>query len=107
MTVRRLIRDCVSRGDVYGAHPPTTTVGQPTTIGAPQPAVSPIRAAGCPPTSTVVLPGGTSGVGGCGVGGGNEHVCTVPTVAAGAPPISTVGTPGPDTTPGCPVASPT
>ena len=77
------------------------------TIGAPQPARSPIRAAGMPPISTVGQPGGTIGVGGCTAGGGNEQVCGVPTVAAGIPAISTVGTPGRPDHPGCPVGSPT
>src|SRR5690348_7510026 len=76
-------------------------------IGAPQAAMSPIRAAGMPPMSTVGLPGGTMADGGCTAGGGNEQMCGVPTVAAGIPAISTVGTPGGPITPGCPVGSPT
>ncbi len=40
------------------------TVGSPTMMGAVQPALSPIRAAGFPPTSTVALPVAI-GVGGC------------------------------------------
>lgn len=77
------------------------------TIGAPQAAMSPIRAAGMPPMSTVGQPGGAIGVGGCTAGGGNEQMCGVVTVAAGSPAMSTVGTPGGPMTPGCPVGSPT
>src|SRR5688500_12574565 len=69
--------------------------------------MSPTRAAGLPPISTVGQPGGMIGVGGCTAGGGNEHACMFPTVAAGSPPMSTVGTPGGMRTPGCPVMSPT
>src|SRR5690349_22392788 len=83
------------------------TVGAPMTIGAPQAARSPIRAAGMPPISTVGQPGGAITVGGCTAGGGNEQMCGVPTVAAGNPAIRTVGTPGGAITPGCPVGSPT
>ena len=52
-------------------------------MGAPQPLMSPIRAAGMPPIRTVGQPGGTIGVGGCGGRPGNEQACSVPTVAAG------------------------
>src|SRR5690349_23948758 len=83
------------------------TVGAPMTIGAPQAAISPIRAAGMPPISTVGQPGGAITLGGCTAGGGKEQMCGVPTVAAGIPAISTVGTPGGPITPGCPVGSPT
>src|SRR5205807_1021705 len=93
--------------DEVHAQPPMRTVRQPSTIGAPQPARSPTRAAGIPPISTVGQPGGTIGEGGCTTGGGNEQACRLPTVAAGTPPISTVGTPGPLMVPGCPVGSPT
>src|SRR4051812_34378962 len=92
---------------VATAQPPMRTVGWPTTIGAPQPARSPTRAAGRPPISTDVEPGGTMTDGGCTAGGGNEQMCGVPTVAAGSPPISTFGTPGGPMTPGWPVGSPT
>ena len=53
--------------------------------------MSPTRAAGIPPISTVGQPGGTIADGGCTAGGGNEQTCGVPTVAAGIPPMSTVG----------------
>jgi len=72
----------------------------PMMIGAPQPDMSPIRAAGMPPISTVGQPGGTIAVGGCTAGGGNEQMCGVDTVAAGIPAIRTVGTPGGPITPG-------
>jgi hypothetical protein len=77
------------------------------TMGAPHRDMSPIRAAGIPPISTVGQPGGAMAVGGCTAGGGNEQMCGVPTVAAGIPAISTVGTPGGPITPGWPVGSPT
>jgi hypothetical protein len=80
--------------------PPISTVGAPTTIGAPHNDMSPIRAAGIPPISTVGQPGGAMAVGGCTAGGGNEQMCGVPTVAAGIPAINTVGTPGGAMTPG-------
>jgi len=76
-------------------------------IGAPHAAMSPTRAAGMPPISTVGQPGGTIADGGCTAGGGNEQMCGVVTVAAGSPAMSTVGTPGGPMTPGCPVGSPT
>ena len=44
--------------------PPIRTVGAPITIGAPQPDMSPMRAAGLPPISTVGQPGGMIVVGG-------------------------------------------
>jgi hypothetical protein len=71
------------------SQPPISTVGAPTTIGAPHNDMSPIRAAGITPISTVGQPGG-----------GNEQMCGVPTVAAGMPAINTVGTPGGAMTPG-------
>ena len=76
------------------------TVGAPITIGAPQADMSPIRAAGNPPISIVVEPGGAITDGGCTAGGGNEQMCGVDTVAAGIPAIRTVGTPGGPITPG-------
>src|SRR5918912_1253250 len=76
-------------------------------MGAPQPAMSPARAAGRPPIKTVALPL-AMGVGGCGpASGGIAHACMSPTTAAGMPPMRTVGTPGPVIVPGCPVGSPT
>src|ERR687884_966343 len=76
-------------------------------MGAPQPAMSPARAAGRPPIKTVALPL-AMGVGGCGpANGGIAHACMSPTTAAGMPPMRTVGTPGPVIVPGCPVGSPT
>ena len=91
-------------------HPPISTVGAPTMIGAPQMDMSPIRAAGSPPISTVGHPGGAIADGGCTAGGGNEQMCGVPTVAAaphpsptraaGMPAMRTVGTPGGPITPG-------
>ncbi len=77
------------------------------TIGAPQADMSPIRAAGMPPISTVGQHGGMIAVGGCTAGGGKLQMCGVPTVAAGIPAMSTVGTPGGPITPGWPVGSPT
>ena len=47
--------------EVHRSQPPIMTVRQPRMIGAPQPARSPTRAAGMPPISTVVLPGGMIG----------------------------------------------
>src|SRR3954469_22160976 len=80
----------------------------PITIGAPQADISPRRAAGRPPISTVGQPGGTIGVTPCGpAGGGIAQTVGLPTTAAGIPPIRTVGTPGGSTEPGCPVGSPT
>ena len=75
-------------------------MGAPITIGAPQADMSPIRAAGSPPISTVVEHGGAITDGGCTAGGGNEQMCGVDTVAAGIPAIRTVGTPGGPITPG-------
>src|ERR1044071_316676 len=76
-------------------------------MGAPQPDMSPIRAAIRPPIKTVALPL-TIGVGGCGpASGGIEQAWLSPITAAGMPPIKTVATPGPTITPGCPVGSPT
>jgi len=77
------------------------------TMGAPHPLVSPTRAAGRPPISTVALPL-TIGVGGCGPAvGGIEQAWLSPNTAAGIPPINTFATPGPTIVPGCPVGSPT
>jgi len=76
------------------------TVGEPMMMGDPHTDMSPIRAAGSPPISTVVEPGGAITLGGCTAGGGNEQICGVDTVAAGMPPMSTVGTPGGPITPG-------
>jgi hypothetical protein len=50
-------------------HPPISTSGIPMTIGAPQPDMSPTRAAGLPPISTVTLPL-AMGDGGCGPASG-------------------------------------
>ena len=47
------------------------------TIGAPQADMSPIRAAGKPPISTVASTGGAITDGGCTAGGGNEQMCGV------------------------------
>ena len=69
-------------------------------MGAPQPVMSPTRAAGMPPINTVGHPGGTTALGGCGTTPGNEQMWGVPTVAAGLPPMSTVNTPGGPITPG-------
>ena len=60
-------------------------------MGAPQPARSPSRAAGCPPISTVGQPGGRTALGGCGGTPGNVQACGVPTVAAGFPPFYQFG----------------
>ena len=69
-------------------------------MGAPQPLMSPTRAAGRPAISTVALPLAI-GVGGCGPAvGGIEQACRSPTTAAGMPPMSTIATPGPVMTPG-------
>src|SRR5262245_15543742 len=70
--------------------------------------MSPIRAAGRPPISTVIDPGGTIGATPCGpAGGGIVQSVGLPTTAAGMPPISTVGTPGGRTEPGWRVGWPT
>jgi hypothetical protein len=77
---------------------PISTVGQPPTMesgGPVQVAISPMRAAGWPPTRTVALPGGrigpptwgTGGVPGVTIG----QVCMSPTRAAGWPQINTWG----------------
>ena len=57
------------------------------TIGAPQPATSPIRAAGIPPINTVGQPGGRIADGGWTVGGGKLQTWGVPTVAAVFPAV--------------------
>ena len=65
--------------------------------GPTQVAMSPIRAAGMFPISTVMPPGGMIGPPTCGTGGTAGvcigQVCMSPTRAAGLPPISTVGNP--------------
>src|SRR5689334_24817003 len=77
----------------------------PITIGAPQPDMSPIRAAGRPPIRTVTLPI-TIGDGGCGPArGGIVQATMSPITAAGKPPIRTFGTPGPVIIPGWPIGS--
>jgi hypothetical protein len=79
----------------------------PEVIVAPQPTLSPIRAAGRPPISTDLLPP-VIGVGGCGpANGGMEQTWVSPATAAGCPTMSTVITPGPLIAPGWVVASPT
>ena len=87
----------------------SSTVGAPITIGAPQADMSPMRAAGRPPISTVVQPGGAIGVTPCGpAGGGIVQRVGLPTTAAGMPPMRTVGHAGRQRSrPGCPVGSPT
>src|SRR5215469_13313914 len=83
------------------------TVGAPITIGAPQPLMSPMRAAGRLPIITVILPFAI-GFGGCGpAGGGIAQATWSPTQAAGCPEIKTFGHPGPTITPGCPIGSKT
>lgn len=67
--------------------PAIITVGQPATIAPPCAQVSPSRAAGMPPISTVADPLTI-------VSGGPTHVHIPVAVAAGRPPIKTVGTPG-------------
>src|SRR5262249_37297370 len=52
--------------------PPMFTVGAPMTMGAPQPVISPMRAAGRLPMRTVALPFAI-GVGGCGPAGGGAR----------------------------------
>lgn len=67
-------------------------------MAAPQPVLSPRRAAGLPPMNTLVLPAMTA-LAGCGVGAA-AHVWVVPSTAAGKLPIRTLGTPLPTRTPG-------
>src|SRR6266511_3252470 len=87
----------------HRCQPPICTVRSPATIGAPQPAVSPVLAAPFPPIRTVALPL-TIVLGGWGPAvGGRPQVCESPNTAAGWPPMRTVGTPGPVTAPLCPV----
>ena len=85
------------------AQPPISTVGQPATTAEPHTAVSPTLAAGCPPMSTVALPGPLIAEIPC---SGAPQVCGVPTVAAGWPPIRTEDRPGPLIAPPWPVGSP-
>jgi hypothetical protein len=85
--------------DLKPSQPPIKTVGQPDRIvsgGPVQVAMSPMRAAGMLPISTVALPNvigpptwGTGGVLGVTIG----HTCMSPMRAAGWPPIITVGNP--------------
>ena len=63
-----------------------STVNSPITIEPPWAVVSPSRAAGIPPISTVPDPAAI-------VSGGPLQVSISPTLAAGIPPIKTVGSP--------------
>jgi hypothetical protein len=73
-------------------YPPICTVGDPTTITPPWAVMSPTRAAGLPPMSTVPEPVTM-------VSGGPAQTSISPITAAGMPPISTVLTQGPETGP--------
>ncbi len=66
---------------------PISTVGQPMVIIPPCAVLSPIRAAGLPPISTVKDPRMITS-------GGPTQVQISPKAAAGIPPISTVTAPG-------------
>lgn len=90
----------------YFSYQPILTVGQPAAGAAPQRARSPVRRAGLPPISTVVLPIGKTLTVRCPVLGGIGQICWSPATAAGIPPIQTVDTPGPATVPPCVVTSP-
>lgn len=68
-------------------YPPIDTVGKPIDMIPPCAVVSPSRAAGLPPMSTVADPLIM-------VSGGPIQVHIFPTVAAGSPPMNTVGVPG-------------
>jgi len=75
--------------------PSIMTVGAPITIGAPQAAISPIRAARHAAESARSRTlAGTIALGGCTAGGGNEQMCAYPLSLQAIPAISTVGTPG-------------
>src|SRR5205823_10883854 len=71
---------------VAGPHP-MRTVGSPRTMDPPWAVMSPIRAAGMLPISTVKLPRAITS-------GGPTHVAMSATRAAGRLPIRTVGQPG-------------
>jgi hypothetical protein len=88
---------------------PAITVVAPMMMLAPQPAMSPTRSNGRPPTNTEELPAVNGVAVGCGVAGVGTmaQTCISPTTAAGMPPIITLETPGPVTEPPCAVLSPT
>lgn len=68
--------------------PPICTVGQPIAMEPPWDVLSPMRAAGLPPISTVAEPLMIES-------GGPTHTQLSPRTAAGKPPSKTVGHPGP------------
>lgn len=71
---------------------PIRTVKHPSTMTPPCAVLSPSRAAGWPPISTVGEPATIES-------GGPTHMAISPKRAAGSPPINTVGAPGAETGP--------
>src|SRR6186713_1270703 len=77
-------RKSIARFGVRVSQPPIITVGAPSTIVPPCAVMSPMRAAGGPPTSTVIEPFTI-------VSGGPTHTHMLPTLAAGIIAMITVG----------------